>query len=276
MRDLLENLKAAAKPGAFKDGRPGRFIDLEVVRSLARSHGMPSREIEARALDLEIVPQRYARNMALLECRDQARLLRSTVSVAGLGGLGGFVAEFLARMGVGSLTLADHDRFDETNLNRQLYCTEADLGHSKALVAAQRIQAVNSSLTTTVIENRLDALTFPAFLNGAQVVVDCLDNHPSRSDLARAADQAEIPLVTASVAGLVAQVSTDARTFADHSGPEGSTPEDRLGTLVFAPALAASCQAGAALAILLGHPSPLDGRMLAADLEDMTFAVLNL
>ena len=87
---------------------------------------------------------RYDRNRQALSDRECQALQACKVAVVGCGGLGGFVAEHLARIGVGSLRLVDADVFEETNLNRQLFCTEESLGVAKVEAAAKRLAAVNS------------------------------------------------------------------------------------------------------------------------------------
>jgi molybdopterin-synthase adenylyltransferase len=71
-------------------------------------------------LKTDIIPERYVRNFNAFSPKDQIKLLRSTVAVVGLGGLGGGVTEILARIGIGTLILIDGDVFEDTNLNRQM------------------------------------------------------------------------------------------------------------------------------------------------------------
>ena len=87
--------------------------------------------------------ERYDRS-GIFSCNQQEELGEKSVAVIGCGGLGGYAIEMLARVGVGHLRVCDGDAFAETNLNRQLLCTEDMLGKSKAEAAAERIRAVNS------------------------------------------------------------------------------------------------------------------------------------
>ena len=77
-------------------------------------------QVEEVALELEILPARYQRNRQIISVGDQLTLFRSQVAVIGCGGLGGYVIEELARLGVGRIVVIDPDRFEEHNLNRQL------------------------------------------------------------------------------------------------------------------------------------------------------------
>ena len=85
---------------------------------------------------------RYLRNKNLISHEEQVKLSQMKVAVLGCGGLGGYVIEMLARLGVGKLILVDFDTFDESNLNRQLISTEKNLGSSKVEEAIKRIKLI--------------------------------------------------------------------------------------------------------------------------------------
>ena len=90
--------------------------------------------------------ERYSRSRFLLG-EDAMRTLRNAhVAVFGLGGVGGYVVEALARTGIGALTLVDHDTVSKTNLNRQILATEETVGQEKALVAAARVKAIDPAI----------------------------------------------------------------------------------------------------------------------------------
>lgn len=128
---------------------------------------------------------RYARQLPVWGEEGQRRLTRSTVLVAGLGGLGATVAQLLARAGVGRLYLIDDGRIDWPDLNRQTLYGEGDIGRAKLSVASARLAAINSAVEVIPLSGRIDeAFVFPA---GVEVVADCLDNWPSRFSLHRAA-----------------------------------------------------------------------------------------
>ncbi|HET89732.1 MAG TPA: HesA/MoeB/ThiF family protein, partial [Chloroflexi bacterium] len=116
-----------------------RIIRRQRVHDLARQYDASIREVELAALEEGVVPWRYVRNVGTMGVAGQSTLLHSTVAVVGLGGLGGYVVEALARAGVGRLMLIDGDRFEEHNLNRQILSSEARLGQAKADVARRRV-----------------------------------------------------------------------------------------------------------------------------------------
>ena len=99
----------------------------------------------------EQLPLRYQRNYKSISLEDQARLAQTTVAIVGCGGLGGSMAEEFSRLGIGSLILVDGDCIEESNLNRQLFALEKNLGQPKVEAARDRLQAVNSSVQLTLI-----------------------------------------------------------------------------------------------------------------------------
>ena len=90
--------------------------------------------------------ERYSRNIPAVSAEDMETLRQSRILVAGCGGLGGFIIEYLARIGVGSLTVADGDTFCLSNLNRQILSTAGNIGRNKALAAADRVREINASM----------------------------------------------------------------------------------------------------------------------------------
>ncbi len=199
---ILELEKVSTEEGGL------RVIHLEDVRRLAAKHDLSPLDVEVSSLEAGIVPARYHRNMGTVGIEGQLKLLRACVGVCGLGGLGGHAVEFLARMGVGHLVLADGDRFVESNLNRQALCREIDLGRSKAERARERVLAVNSSLKVTAHQRFLSAEEVPEIFAEAQAVVDALDNVPSRLALQEGCAELGIPMVHGAIAGNAGQVMT--------------------------------------------------------------------
>ena len=86
--------------------------------------------------------ERFIRSLGALEEEELAALRGKKLLIAGCGGLGGYLAEYLLRLGAGEIAVADPERFERSNLNRQLLCTERTLGRSKAAAAAERAALV--------------------------------------------------------------------------------------------------------------------------------------
>lgn len=103
-----------------------------------------------------------------------------TVCVVGCGGLGGYVVSALSRIGVGNLTIVDSDCFEETNLNRQIFSQENNLGKPKVEVIADEVGKINSEIKVNALQVKLEEANASEIIGGADVVVDCLDNFEAR------------------------------------------------------------------------------------------------
>lgn len=250
-----------------------RVLSLDAVNNLAKAFDVPVREVELAALESKVLPARYERNLGTVGWEGQAKLLRSTVAVIGAGGLGGYIVEGLARMGVGRLVVVDGDVFEEHNLNRQLLCAEGDLGRAKVEVARERVNSINSAVEIIAHQMRATDDNLDSLIAGADVVVDALDSLPSRFALQRAARRLGIPLVHGAIAGYVAQVMT---ILPGDEGLEriygsGPIPEKGIETILGNPAatpmLCAACQVQEVIKLLLGVGTPLRNRLLCIDAE---------
>ncbi|HDQ71840.1 MAG TPA: hypothetical protein ENN19_07055, partial [Chloroflexi bacterium] len=173
MTPLLERIQALTK-STDAGTRDLQIIRQRDVHKLADDTGRTVQEIELTALEAEIVPWRYLRNLGTLGVAGQIKLLQSTVAIVGQGGLGGYVSEALARTGVGRLAVIDGDVFAEHNLNRQLLSAERNLGLSKVEAARRRIAQINSAVEVIAHETMLTAENLPRLLEGVDVVVDAL------------------------------------------------------------------------------------------------------
>lgn len=131
-----------------------------------------------------------------------ARLASTRVLVAGLGGVGSFAAEALARAGVGELVLADHDLVTGSNLNRQLLALGSTLGYPKAEVMAERIRDVNPGCRVVTIQRFLTPDDMPGLLGeGFDQVVDAIDSLSSKVALIATAVVQGVPILSSMGAG---------------------------------------------------------------------------
>ena len=247
-------------------------ISLSSVRQLAVCHNCRIREVERQALQIGVVPERYRRNLGTIGPEGQSMLLDSCVAVIGAGGLGGYVIEGLARMGLGKLILIDGDRYTENNLNRQLGCTEAVLGQYKAHVMNRRVAEVNSAVEVAVHTVWLDEENAASLVQGALVLVDALDNLPTRLMLQRIAARLNVPLVHGAIAGYTGQVLTILPGDIGLVGLYGENPiaekgiEVQLGNPAATPMLIAAWQVSGVVKLLVGGPV-LSQRLMVFDTE---------
>lgn len=175
------------------------FVSLEGIRLWAEASGLGLRQAMIRLLAKNIWPERFRRNFGLFSSRELARLLQSHALVLGCGGLGGHVAELLARSGVGSLRLVDSDVFDESNLNRQRFCSERVLGKPKAFVVRDALADIASHVETEALNCVASEDTLPDLVAGMDVALDCLDNIGDKAALERAALAEGVAFVHGSV-----------------------------------------------------------------------------
>jgi molybdopterin/thiamine biosynthesis adenylyltransferase len=278
MRDLVQRIDSLAEVVGDV-----RIIRLEHVQTLAVEGKCGVREIEIAALEAGVIPWRYIRNVGTIGLEGQANLLRSTAAVVGLGGLGGYVTEALARMGVGRLILIDGDAFEEHNFNRQLLSAESRLGMGKAQAARQRVAQINGAVAVDAHAVMLTRENLPQLLEGADVVVDALDRLPIRMVLQDGAKALSIPMVHGSIAGFLGQVMTilpGDLGLRSLYGEIDQLPEQGLeallGTPAATPMAVAAWEAQEVVKILAGRGESLRHRLLVMDMESGTVEMLRL
>lgn len=259
-----------------------RVIGLQQVHGLADAAGSV-REVELAALEIGVVPGRYARNMGTIGLDGQRALLRATVAVVGLGGLGGYVVETLARMGVGTLILIDSDVFEDHNLNRQLFGTLNNLGIQKAQAACQRVGQVNPAVELICHAETLTEENLSQLLEGADVVVDALDRLPTRLVLQDGVQALGIPMIHGSIAGFLGQVTTIFpddpglhALYGDGDGLPEQGLESELGTPAATPMAVAAWEAQEVVKLLTRQGELLRNRLLVLDMGSGTSRVLQL
>ncbi|HZK55276.1 MAG TPA: HesA/MoeB/ThiF family protein [Desulfosporosinus sp.] len=222
---------------------------------------------------------RYQRNQSSISPEEQAMLMASTVAVIGCGGLGGYMAEELARLGIGHLILIDGDRFDETNLNRQLFATEDNIGEWKVEAARRRLQGVNSKTDVQCIQDWFHELGGETMLGRADLVLDALDSLSARLELERVCNRKGIPLVFAGVAGwfgLLGVSRPGEFLISKLFGKNQSVEESTLGNLAFTPAVVASLAVAEGVKILTGKQGVLNKSWLQINLLAMEFETIKI
>lgn len=220
--------------------------------------------------------ERFVRNLGALSEAECAALREKKVLIAGCGGLGGYLAEYLLRVGVGEIAVADPERFERSNLNRQLLCTEKTIGSRKAACAALRAAEIAPDTVFYGHVCRLDEKTLPGLLRGCDAALDALDSVRDRRTLKAACDEAGVPCILGAVGGWTAQaaLSLPGDGLVDLLYPEDET-EGGKSVLSFTPALCAAMQAALCVSLLCGRPVE-PGRLWCLDLSDMDFREIQL
>jgi adenylyltransferase/sulfurtransferase len=229
---------------------------------------------------------RYSRQILLprIGFEGQDRLLRSTVLVVGIGGLGSPVAMYLAGSGVGHLILADFDRVDLSNLQRQIVHSTADIGRPKVASARDRLLALNPDIRVTAVEGRMDGDTLRPYVAQADVVIDATDNFETRFALNAACMASGKPLVSGAVVRFEGQVAVFHPghpaspcyhcLYPDLQGPVETCSQ--TGVLAPVVGIIGSLQATEALKLLLGIGETLEGRLLVLDALTLEWRTLRL
>jgi molybdopterin-synthase adenylyltransferase len=265
MKKLDEFLKANVQ---------GDLLPWKVHAQAMQEFSLSCGEVEEAALTLNILPARYQRNRKTITTPHQLKLFQSKVAVIGCGGLGGYIIEELARLGVGTIKAIDPDVFEEHNLNRQILCTFADLGKPKARVAQKRVKAVNPAIKIIPVVKPFSQENGIELLKGMDVIVDALDSVPTRIELAERCEKLKIPLVHGTIGGWYGQITTQLPgdgtvQMIYRNCKEAKGVERMLGNPAFTPAVVASLEVAEVCKLLLGLGTPLQKRMLFINMLDM-------
>lgn len=198
---------------------------------------------------------RYARNIPALTKEECLLLQKKRILVVGCGGLGGHIIDQLARIGVGTLRVCDGDVFEPSNLNRQLLSRVSLLGVSKARAAADHIAKVNPDVAVEAVEEFMTRQKVASLIADCDIVLDALDNIPSRRLLAAACGEVGIPYVYGAIAGWIAQagISMPGENLIEKLFPQEVEIRDKS-VLSFTPALCASMQVSLCVKLLTGRP----------------------
>ena len=222
---------------------------------------------------------RYARQMVLPEVgsEGQERLGGATVLVAGAGGLGCAVLQYLCAAGVGALLIVDHDRIDESNLHRQPLYRMSDLGEPKARAAATAMRLLNPHVRVEEAVERLTPTNAAEWVARADVIVDAADSLALTYILSDECFRQGKPLVSASVLGLSGYVGAFCggapsyrAVFPEMPRQAGSCAQS--GVLGTAVGVMGTLQAHLALAILLELSPTVLGQLVSVDFRTLRFS----
>jgi molybdopterin/thiamine biosynthesis adenylyltransferase/rhodanese-related sulfurtransferase len=229
---------------------------------------------------------RYGRHLLLPEIgiEGQSKLLDSKVLLLGAGGLGSPTALYLAAAGVGTLGIVDDDDVDVSNLQRQIIHTTDRIGTPKVDSAEAAIAALNPDVEVVKYPVRLDASNIMEIIEGYDVIVDGVDNFPTRYLLNDATVRLGIPVVSASILGFDGQLSI----FKPHDGPcyrclypvpppaELAPSCGANGVLGVLPGTMGLLQATEVVKLVTGAGEPLIGRLLLYEALSATFTELKV
>ncbi len=227
----------------------------------------PSLDLSSGEID------RYARTIALPEVgvEGQRRLKSARVCVIGAGGLGAPVLQYLAGAGVGHITVVDDDVVELRNLQRQVLFGHSSIGQPKSEAAATRLRDLNELISIEPVGRRVTAESAASIFDGHDLVVDAVDNLPTRLVTADACQALDIPFVWGAVQAVNGQVSV----FWERLGlglldlfprPPAEMPKlDDVGVLGPMTGWVGSVMATECLKVIMGIGEPLVGRVMYID-----------
>ena len=230
--------------------------------------------------------ERYSRHLLVPEVglEGQEKLLEAKVLCLGAGGLGSPIALYLAAAGVGTLGIVDDDVVDLSNLQRQVIHSTDKIGVPKVDSAEQAVKALNPDVDVVKYQTRLDASNIMEIIDGYDVIVDGVDNFPTRYLLNDASVRLGIPVVSAAILGFEGQLSV----FKPFDGPcyrclfpvpppaELAPSCGANGVLGVLPGTMGLLQATEVIKLITGAGEPLIGRLLMYDALDATTTELKV
>jgi molybdopterin/thiamine biosynthesis adenylyltransferase/rhodanese-related sulfurtransferase len=230
--------------------------------------------------------ERYSRHMLVPEigAEGQQKLLDAKVLLLGAGGLGSPTALYLAAAGVGTIGIVDDDVVDLSNLQRQVIHTTDRIGIPKVDSAEMTMNALNPDVKVVKYETRIDASNIMEIIEGYDVIVDGVDNFPTRYLLNDASVRLQIPVVSASILGFDGQLAV----FAPYEGPcyrclypvpppaELAPSCGANGVLGVLPGTMGLLQATEVIKLITGAGEPLIGRLLLYEALGATFTELKV
>ena len=220
---------------------------------------------------------RYIKNLNALTEEDIIKLNKSHVCVVGCGGLGGYILEFMSRIGIEKITAVDGDVFDESNLNRQLLSNSENLGLYKVTEAQKRINLVNPNINFIGIKNEITEENINMLLpKDVNCIVDAVDNVKTRFLLEEFAWKNNIPLIHGAIGGWYGQVSTimpgdKTITKIYQSKEEPNKEVKSMGNLPHAASLIASFEVNEVVKLLTNKGDLLTNKLLYIDLKSNSY-----
>ena len=219
--------------------------------------------------------ERYSRQIMIPQIgkKGQEKLKRAKVFIAGVGGLGSPVSIYLTAAGVGHLRMVDHDRVDLTNLNRQVVHWSGDVGKRKVESAQEKLNKLNPNVTVETLSVTISEENASELISGFDLIVDAMDNLPTRYLLNKTAIEHGIPFFHGAVNGFEGRAMTviPGKTACLRCLYRGPVPESKFPVIGVTPAVIGCIQATEVIKYLVGIGDLLANRLLAFDGLNLKF-----
>ena len=219
--------------------------------------------------------ERYDRQIMIADIGEdgQEKLKRARVFIAGVGGLGSPAAIYLTTAGVGMIRVVDHDRVELTNLNRQVLHWDDDIGRSKVESATEKLEKLNHDVKIEAIEERITEANIFQLVAGFDLIVDAMDNLPTRYLLNKVAIEKKIPFFHGAIYGFEGRAMTiiPGESTCLRCVYRGVIPGEKFPVIGVTPAVIGCIQATEAIKYIVGVGELLTNRLLIYDGLDMKF-----
>jgi len=203
----------------------------------------------------------------------QEKLKRAKVIIAGSGGLGSAASTYLVAAGVGTIRIVDHDRVELSNLNRQVLHWDNDIGRNKADSAAEKLSQLNQGVKIEAMDEMINEANISRLVAGFDLIVDAMDNLPTRYLLNKAAIENNIPFVHGAVYGFEGRAMTiiPGKTACLRCVYRGLIPEEKFPVIGVTPAVIGCIQATEVIKYITGIGKLLTNRLLVYNGLNMKF-----
>lgn len=213
--------------------------------------------------------ERYSRQILINGFGEegQARLKKAKVFIAGVGGLGSVTATYLAAAGVGVIRVVDHDKVELSNLNRQILHRDEDIGKNKVDSAAKRLKGINPEVKIEAVAEKMSEANISKLVAGFDLIVDAMDNLPTRYLLNKTAIEKNIPFFHGAVNGFEGRAMTviPGQTACLRCVYRGAVVEGSFPVVGVTPGVIGCIQATEVIKYLVGTGQLLGNRLLVYD-----------
>ena len=224
--------------------------------------------------------KRYDRQILLkgIGKEGQEKLKKARVFVAGAGGLGSPISIYLAVAGVGTIRLADHDTIELSNLNRQILHGDGDIGKRKVDSAAQKLKSLNKDINVETVADTITEANVSKLVGDCDLIVDAMDNLPTRYVLNKAAIEENIPFFHGAVYGFEGRAMTvlPGKTACLWCLYQGRVTEGKFPVVGVAPAVIGCIEATEVIKYITGIGELLTDKLLIYDGLNLEFTKLEI
>jgi molybdopterin-synthase adenylyltransferase len=224
--------------------------------------------------------QRYDRQIVIQGIGEagQEKIKKARVVIAGAGGLGSPIALYLTAAGIGTLRIIDNDKVELSNLNRQILHGDKDIGKAKTASAYDKLTKLNKNVILETIHITIDESNVAQLTEGFDMIVDAMDNIPTRFLLNKAAVRHKVPFIHGAVSGMEGRAMTviPGKSACLKCVYHASPPKTKFPVLGTTPAVIGAIEATEVIKYITGIGTLLTDRLLIYDGLNMTFTELKV